>query len=470
MSGRAAPRRARPAPAAPRRSDGWLADAIAIVDGWLAYQRAKRRIPALSIGVVHGDAVVFSRGYGYADATARRRATDATGYRIASISKVFTATAVMQLVERNAVRLDERVERYVPWIRARSGTARSITVRQLLSHTAGVERDGTPHWVTDRFPTLEQLKARAANGIAVLPPLERWKYSNVGYALLGQVVAAASGQPYEEYVRANVTVPLRLRHTGFAITPGVVKTLAVGYGRDRPGGPRETFGNPDTNAFRAAAGLVSTAADLCAFMSAQFPGSGRLLNDLSKREMQRPQWLRADDGHYGLGYAIWPLDRGSVVGHGGGFQGFSTAIGMDTARRIGVAVLTNVIEPQAKSLLLGVFETMYECLTRTERRPGRPSGRAALRRYAGRYTARWLELDLAVIGDRLVACHPDSDRPLRDASELEPRGPGRFEIVAGPGTGNVGEAVVFQVDRAGVVRGLRWGPSPMRRVRSSAAS
>ncbi|HEV2281186.1 MAG TPA: serine hydrolase [bacterium] len=435
----------------------------------MAYQRAKQRIPALSIGVVHGDAVVFSRGYGYADETARRRATDATGYRIASISKVFTATAVMQLVERNAVRLDERVERYVPWIRARSGTAGSITVRQLLSHTAGVERDGTPHWVTDRFPTLEQLKARAANGIAVLPPLERWKYSNVGYALLGQVVAAASGQPYEEYVRANITAPLRLRHTGFAITPGVVKTLAVGYGRDRPGGPREIFGNPDTNAFRPAAGLVSTAADLCAFMSAQFPGSGRLLNDLSKREMQRPQWLRADDGHYGLGFAIWPLDRGSVVGHGGGFQGFSTAIGMDTARRIGVAVLTNVIEPQAKPLLLGVFETMYECLTRMERRPGRPSGRAALRRYAGRYAARWLELDLAVIGDRLVACHPDSDRPLRDASELEPRGPGRFEIVAGPGTGNVGEAVVFQVDRAGVVRGLRWGPSPMRRVRSSAA-
>jgi D-alanyl-D-alanine carboxypeptidase len=121
MSGRAAPRRARPAPAAPRRSDGWLA--IAVVDGWLACQRATRRIPALSIGVVHGDAVVFSRGYGYADETARRRATDATGDRIASISKVFTATAVMQLVERNAVRLDERVERYVPWIRARSGTA-----------------------------------------------------------------------------------------------------------------------------------------------------------------------------------------------------------------------------------------------------------------------------------------------------------------------------------------------------------
>jgi hypothetical protein len=245
--------------------------------------------------------------------------------------------------------------------------------------------------------------------------------------------------------------------------------MAVGHGRDRPGRARETFPHPDTHSFRPAAGLVSTAPDLCAFMSAQFPGSGRLLSDLSKREMQRPHWMRADDGYYGLGYGIWPLDGTTIVGHGGGFQGFSTAIGMDTDRRIGVTVLTNVIEAQARPLLLGVFQAVYDCLKRAERRPGRPSARAALRRYAGRYTARWLDLDVVVVGGRLLAYRPDGDRPLRDASELEPRGPGRFEIVAGPGAGNVGEAVVFGVDRTGAVRGLRWGASPMRRVRSTAS-
>jgi CubicO group peptidase (beta-lactamase class C family) len=469
MPFRVVSRRTQRTPRASPRTEAWLADAIAIVDGWLDYQRVARRIPALSVGVVHGDAVVFSRAYGFADEAARRRATGATGYRIASISKVFTATAVMQLVERGAVRLDDPAERYLPWIRTRrSGPAGSITVRQLLSHTAGVERDGTPHWVTDRFPTLDQLKTHVRNGVAVFAPLERWKYSNIGFALLGQVVAAASGQAYEEYMRANIFAPLRLRHTGFAITPEVVRTLAVGHGRDRPGRPRETFGHPDANSFRPAAGLVSTAPDLCAFMSAQFPGSGRLLTDLSKREMQRPHWVRADDGSYGLGYGIWPLDGATVVGHGGGFQGFSTAIGMDTDRRIGVTVLTNVIEAQARPLLLGVFQAMYDCLKRTEQRPGRPAARAALQRYAGRYTARWLDLDLVVVVGRLLAYRPDGDRPLRDASELEPRGPGRFEIVAGPGAGNVGEAVVFDVDHAGAVRGLLWGASPMRRVRNTA--
>lgn len=451
------------------RPDGWLGDAIAIIDGWLEYQRVRRRIPGLSLGIVHGDAVVFTRGYGYANEAARRRATATTGYRIASISKVFTATAVMQLAERGAVRLDERVERYVPWARGRNGSAEPITVRQLLSHTSGVERDGTPHWVTDRFPTLAQFKARAGQGLSVLPPLERWKYSNVGYALLGQVVAAASGQPYDDYVRANILAPLGLRRTGFAITPEVLRTLAAGYGRERPGRPREIFPNPDTHAWRPAAGLVSTAADLSAFMSAQFPGSGRLLTDLSKREMQRPQWLRADEGHYGLGLALWPLDGGFIIGHGGGFQGFSTAIGMDMDRRIGVTVLTNVIEPQAKPLLLGAFHTIHGCLARLERRPGRPSRRAALRRYVGRYTARWLDLDIVLVGDRLFASSPGNDRPLHDASELDAVGPHRFKIVEGPGSGNVGESVVFETNRAGAVVGLRWGPSPMRRVRSGSS-
>ncbi len=457
-------RRFKFARSASRRSAGWLADAVGIIDGWLAYQRVRRRIPAISLGIVHGDESVLTRGYGHADEAARRRATETTGYRIASISKTFTATAVMQLVERGAVRLDERVERYVPWVRSGNGSVHPFTVRQLLSHTAGVERDGGPHWVTDRFPTLEQLKARARERLGVLPPLERWKYSNVGYALLGEVVAAASGQAYDEYVRANILAPLGMRRTGFAITPAVEKTLATGYGRDLPGRRRETFAHPDANAFRAAAGLVSTAEDLCTYMSAHFPGSGRLLTDLSKREMQQPQGLPADDGHYGLGFAIWPLDGAWIVGHGGGFQGFSTAIGMDVGRRIGVTVLTNVIEPQGKPLLLGVFHTIHQCLKWIERRPGRPSPRAALRRYAGRYTARWLDLDVAVVGDRLVAFGLGNERPLSEASELEAVGPNRFRIVAGPGGGNVGEFVTFETTRAGAVRGLTWAASPMRRV------
>jgi len=420
--------------------------------------------------MVHGDRVIFERGYGHAiaDGRRKRRVAAATRYRIASISKVFTATAVMQLVERGLVRLDEYARHYLPWIQPRTSAApEPITIRQLLSHTAGVERDGSDHWASDRFPTIEDLKVRARNGLAVFAPLERWKYSNIGYAILGQVVAAASGQPYEDCVRTAIIDPLQLRHTGFALTRDVLGALAVGYGRESPGRARPSFRHPDTNVLRAAAGLVSNAGDLCAFMAAQFPGSGRLLTDLSKREMQRAQWSRNDDGQYGLGYNLWRVDGREIVGHGGGFPGFATAIGMDTERRIGVAVLTNAIDGPAVPLMTGVFKTIHDCLARNG--SPLPSSRVGvtLRRFEGRYLGRWGDLELVTVGGRLVGYDPRADRPLQLASELEARGPGRFQIVRGPGGGHVGEMVTFDVNTRGVPAGLRWGPNPMRRVNRS---
>jgi len=441
-----------------------------VIDGWLDYQRGHHRIPGLSAAVVHGNQVVFERAYGDAVEGGRRRVTATTCYRIASISKVFTATAVMQLVERGAIRLDERAQHYLPWFRARrDASLEAITVRQLLSHTAGVERDGTDHWASDRFPTLDDLKARASDGMAVFAPLERWKYSNVGYAILGQVVAAASRQPYEDYVRSAIIEPLQLTHTGFALTRDVLAVLAVGYGRDHAGRARQPFPHPDTNVLRPAAGLVSNARDLCVFMSAQLPGSGRLLSDLSKREMQRPQWLRNDDGQYGLGYNIWPVDGRAVVGHGGGFQGFKTAIGMDIERRIGVAILTNAIDGPAQPLLMGVFKTIQDCLARASRAAPSPGTLAGLRRYEGRYTGRWWEFDLVAIGGRLIGYDPSGERPLQHANELEARGPGRFQIVSGPGGGHVGETVTFEHGAGGLPTGLRWGPNPMRRMKRNSS-
>jgi CubicO group peptidase (beta-lactamase class C family) len=445
---------------------GALQDALRVVGGWLEYQRAFRRIPGLSVGLVHGDEMIFSAAFGYAEEAARRKATIQTCYRIASISKVFTATAVMQLAERGLVRLDEHVDRYVPWFRSRRGPSLApITVRQLLSHTAGVERDGAGHWHNDRFPTLQQIKSRVRDGIAIFAPLERWKYSNLGYVILGQVVAEAAGRPYEDYVRTEIIEPLRLSHTGFALGPKVIRALAVGYGRDLSGRPRQAFGHPDANGLRAAAGLVSNVVDLCAFMSAQLPGSGRLLTDLSKREMQRPQWLRNGDDRYGLGFNIWTVDGKPIVGHGGGFQGFKTAIGMDVERRIGVAVLTNAIDGPAEPLMVGIFQTINDCLRPPDRPARSMATRASLRKYEGRYVGRWWDLEVVAVGGRLLAYDASGDRPLREASVLQRRTRERFRIVDGPGGGHVGEAVTFRWHpRRGPV-GLWWGPNPMRRVR-----
>jgi D-alanyl-D-alanine carboxypeptidase len=444
-----------------------LRNALRVLDGWLDYARVSRRIPALSVGIVHKNEILFSKGYGYADVRAHRKATEATCYRIASISKFFTATAIMQLVERGALRLDEAVSHYLPWFRSlRDRRHGLITVRHLLTHTAGVERDGYPHWVTDRFPTLAQLKTRIQKGVSVYAPLERWKYSNLGYGVLGEVISVVSGQRYEDYVRASILEPLRMTHTSPTVTRNIVRTLARGYGRDIPDRPRETFRHPDANAFRAAAGLVSNVPDLCRFMSAHFLGSGHLLSDLSKREMQRTHWADQDaDNRYGLGCFVYTIDNTPIVGHGGGFQGFKTAIGIDAEKHMGVAVLTNAIDAPARQLMTGIFRTIYDCMKRGTTRSRTVTIQKKLRRCEGQFATRWGVLEITVLGSGVVAYPLESDRPLRDAFELKYRSPGRFRIASGPGSGNVGEDVTFRFDARGKPVALRWAQTPFRRVR-----
>lgn len=443
-----------------------LQNAIRIIDRWLDYQRVCNRIPGLSVGLVHGDEIVFANGYGYADVRRRRRATRATCYRIASISKVFTATAVMQLIERGTVRLEDRAQQYVPWLRSHQDKRlENVTIRQLLTHTAGVERDAFAHWENDRFPMLEQLKMYVQHGRNVYAPLERWKYSNLGYAILGQIIAAASGQRYEDYVHAMILEPLRLRHTSPRITQATRRRLAVGYGRDIPDRPRETFGNPETNAMCPATGLASNAVDLCTFMAAQFIGSRRLLSDLSKREMQRIHWVDGGGSNqYGLGCQLWTIEGTPIVGHSGGFQGFNTAIGMDTEKKIGVAVLTNAIDGPAQRLMRETFRVIHDCAKLTGSPALPPRSRRSLHRYEGRFTGRWWDLEIVALGDRLVAYDPSNDRPLHEVYGLVHLGGTHFRIATGSGLGNLGEKVTFRFDSKGKLTALQWGPTSMKCV------
>lgn len=448
-----------------RRVSRAVEHAIPIIDRWVEYRRAFARVPAVSVGIVHGDRVLFTKGYGYANLARRISATDATCYRIASISKTITATAVMQLVEQGAVQLNDRVQRLLPWFRSRRdpGLTR-ITLRHLLSHMAGIERDGdTPHWEKGRFPSLAHIQEHIADGVVVYRPLETFKYSNLGYAILGQVVAAVSEQPYERYIEHHIVRRLGLTHTSPTLDAHVRTALAVGYGRDIPSQPRAAFRHVDTRAMAAATGFTSNVRDLCTYMSAHFLGSRRLLSDRSKREMQRVHWLnKKTDHHYGLGTDIWKVDERLLVGHGGGFPGFITRIGWDPERRIGVAVLTNALDDLAGILHNGIFSTIYHLAEHAAAFHAPARRPSALARYQGRFSSRWSDMDVVRVGGRLVAFVPRSDRPMAEAAVLEHLGGRVFKITLGSEFGYLGERAVFRVDRRRRLAGLSWGPTPMR--------
>ena len=446
-----------------------IAHAVKIVAPWIEYKRALARVPAVSVGIVHEDRVIFANGYGLANIAKRTRATETTCYRIASISKTITATAALQLAERGVLQLDDRVQTFLPWFRSTkdAGLAR-ITLRHLLTHMAGIERDGnTAHWEHRRFPTLAQIQDHVREGIAVFRPLETFKYSNLGYAIAGQVIAAASGHPYERYVEDHIVRRLDLSHTGPTLTARVRGRLALGYGRDVPPKPRAALlPHVETRAMAAATGFSSNVLDLCAYMSAQFLGNTALLSDESKREMQRVHWMnKKTDHHYGIGFDLWKVDDTLIVGHGGGFPGFITRIGMDPERKIGVAVLTNALDPIAGTLANGILATIGYFLKHDAQFSSKRRA-ANLARYQGRFSSRWSDTEVIRAGSQLVAFAPALDRPTDEAVVLKHRRGHEFKITSGSEFGYLGENVAFEFGRKGRLTGLTWGPNRSRAVRT----
>jgi CubicO group peptidase (beta-lactamase class C family) len=147
-----------------------LQHAITIVDRWLAYNVATdQRIAGLSVGIIHEDKILHCQGYGYANLAQKTSSSESTCYRIASIAKIFTTIAILQLQEEGKLALDDRVANYQPWFSSADDQhLHSITLRHLLTHTSGLDRDeDTPHWDDFQFPALAAIQQHVAEGATV---------------------------------------------------------------------------------------------------------------------------------------------------------------------------------------------------------------------------------------------------------------------------------------------------------------
>ena len=169
---------------------------------------AEHHLVGVSVGIVREGELVWKRGFGYADLASGRRADADTLYRVASITKTFTGTAIIQLRDEGRLDLDDPVVRHIPEfaaVRARKGRVEGVTLRRMLCHHSGLvgEIPGD-HWETLRFPAMEEMLAALPDVEIVLEQDAAFKYSNLAFALLGEVVSRVSGQPYTEYVRAQI--------------------------------------------------------------------------------------------------------------------------------------------------------------------------------------------------------------------------------------------------------------------------
>ncbi len=290
--------------------------------------------------VAKGDTVLLSRGYGMASHEWGVPNGPDVKYLLASVSKQFTAAAVLRLVDQGRLGLDDPVHRHLPGVPA---AWQAVTVRQLLAHTAGIptHTEGEAFEQIKRQPhTPRELWARFSTLPLDFAPGSDFRYSNSGYVMLGLLVEQLSGQSWGGYISSELLAPLGMTDSGVASGERITPRLATGYARDRRGrGPLRPAGFVHLSVPYAAGALYGTTVDLLKWQRALY--GGRVLSPAALRAMTTP--LRRD---YALGLNVTRVDGRLAYAHSGGIDGFSTYLLYQPASQISVAVLGNIEHAQ----------------------------------------------------------------------------------------------------------------------------
>ena len=339
-------------------------DAIRAIHVWLDAMRDYDRLMGVSAGVVHGDRLLLSAGYGTLDAPGNVPTTADTIYSIGSVSKLFTSIAVMQLVEAGKLRLDDEltcVARHLILPRATPGSG-PITLRNMLTHSSGLPTEGSsPGFQAPDFPfpTRAELRLQFAQLTTLQRSGERYQYSNFAMSLLAEVIEVASGQRYEDYVQQHVLRPLGLEDTQPRLPIELLgQRLALGYGPILRNGSRALVKPFDTRGYVAAAGFSSTVSDLARFASWQFrllrSRGQEVLHADTLQEMQRVHWTDPDGRiTAGLGFGVTFSGTTRLVGHNGNTPGYCSALTLQPKEELAVIVLTNnevAVDEYARSM------------------------------------------------------------------------------------------------------------------------
>lgn len=444
----------RPAAGKPRPDGswpGWLAPALAYVPQWLGYQMRVSDQPGCAVAIAYHGIVVHESAYGHADLAAGLALTSRHRFRVASHSKSFTAAAIMKLREQGRLKLDDTAGQHVPGLHPEVASA---TVAQLLSHTAGLFRDGVDcaYWAR-RAPFSDEAAIRA--DLALPPTINagtRLKYSNHGFALAGLVVEAVTGEPFNTWVQREVVAAAGLAETVPDVPLPARATLASGHSTKTLLGRRVVVpSDQPTHALAAATGFVSTAADLAKWFAQLSPTAATsILSPASRREMTRPQWRDLHsplDRSYGLGIICGAVDGWDWFGHSGGFPGTITCSAHVPSQGLTVSVLTNAADGWSHGWMEGVVHILKRLAD-----AGTPTEAAA--GWSGRWWSVWGANDLVPAGDRVLVGAPGLLKPLLKVPELEMTGEDEARIAEAGAFASYGEPV-RRLRKAGKVVSVR---------------
>ena len=328
------------------------------IDSYVLGQMKDLDIPGVAVGIVHGDQIVFTQGYGVADDAGRAMTPD-TPFLIASLSKPITAMGIMQLVEEGKINLDAPIQKYLPWFRVADEEVTSkITVRHLLHQTSGFdEREGYIRDLnTDPSDDALETSIRALNTADLnFPPGEAFEYANTNYDILGLLIQTISGQSYEEYIEEKIFAPLDMDQSYTSLEAARAGNMTRGY--------YPFFGittaydhlMPYSRIVKPSAGLFSSAEDLTHYLIAhlnqgQYHGNS-ILSAEGIDTLHKPGIQYSDNAGYAMGWAVFPFTEMEPVAqegitptgiaHRGDWVGYYSILVLIPEMETGIVLLMN---------------------------------------------------------------------------------------------------------------------------------
>jgi CubicO group peptidase (beta-lactamase class C family) len=330
-------------------------DVITTIESAIESTIAETGVPGVAIGIVKDGKVAYVRGFGVMELGKEQLVMPQSIFNWASVAKSVTAIAIMQLVEQDKIELDASITDYLSYFQMADERYQAITVRQLMSHMAGIpdhppaERvDAYRHTESDEG-ALERYVRNLSDTSLLSAPGEQWAYSTIGFAILGDVVAKVSGQPFEAYVQEHIFTPLRMSHTTLLLKEVAPESLVSPHVANDAGAVVVSEVYPYSRSFAGGSGLFSNVEDMTRYALAQLKRGEldgvRILSETSYDLM----WEAVTEtdipdptaSHYGLGWMIGDHNGHRTIGHDGLIQEFNAFLTLLPDDNLAVVLVVN---------------------------------------------------------------------------------------------------------------------------------
>jgi CubicO group peptidase (beta-lactamase class C family) len=445
-----------------------FSDAFNLIEVWLEAQRDFEKLPGITAIIVKDQQVLWKGGYGMANIEEQIPADPSTLFSICSISKLFTAIAIMKLYEEGKLRLDDRVDDILPsynlsQIYPESGP---VTVRTLLTHSSGLPREAAfPYWTGPDFPfpTRDKILEKLDEQETLYPASTYFQYSNLGLTLLGEIIEKISNQPYGEYITRNILEPLDLKNTRTELPESLYgQQMSIGYSAIDRTGERQKVNFFQASGIKAAAGFSSNVEDLGKFASWQFR-----LSDTTKAEILRPStlkymynvhWIDPDwETTWGLGFKVRKTNNNQTeVSHVGNCPGYRSSFNLYPKNKLAYVVMINASGATPQKYVDGMIGIMDKIKETEENGTSKEGGEHAdLEEYTGYFSQQpwWSEAYIGEWQGKLVMLSLPANSPGESMTLFKPVLKDTFRRIREDE--ELGETLVFQRDESGKVHSFR---------------